>query len=78
MATYKAPAGMVYDWAEPHTGKIIDVDGSIIPTIEHLYASVLDLSENISIKEYKLVPIEGKMKEVEVLYNDKKAKEEDL
>lgn len=76
--TYKAPEGKVYDWAVPHTGKIIDLDRTEIPTVEHLYAKVLNLSSGCSIDDYKLVPETDNMKEVEVLYNAKAAKEENI
>lgn len=71
MRKYIAPEGKVYDWKIPHTGKIIDLDGSEIPTEEHLYAKYLTLGQYDSIDEYKLVDEPEKGQEVEIKYGDK-------
>ena len=56
MKKYEAPAGYVYDWAEPHTATIRDKDGNVVEeTQEHLYAKFLFLGKFDSIDAYVLV-----------------------
>lgn len=72
MTTYTAPEGKVYDWAEPHTGVIKDLDGKEIPIVEHLYAKYVTLGQFDSIDRYKLVDAPGgKHREVEIIYDNK-------
>ena len=52
---YTAPAGKVYDWAEPRIARIIDTDGSVIERVEHLYAKYLSLSRADDMSNYTLV-----------------------
>jgi hypothetical protein len=55
MTYYTAPEGKVYDYAEPHMGKITELDGSESEVQEHLYAKYLALGRFDSIDKYKLV-----------------------
>lgn len=55
LTRYKAPEGMVYDWAEPHTAYITELDGSVTEHVEHLYAKYLALGRYDSIDKYIVV-----------------------
>lgn len=56
LTRFKAPDGMVYDWAEPHVGTLIHLDGTEEPFEEHLYAKYLQLGRFDDMERYKLVP----------------------
>lgn len=52
---FSSPEGQVFDYKEPHIAKIIEQDGTVTETVEHLYANHLVLGQFDDIKNYILV-----------------------
>lgn len=55
MTAYEAPKGKVFDYKEPHSAGVLELDGTITVEEEHLYAKYLYLGPRDTIDNYILV-----------------------